>query len=278
MKNLNLVLATMLAASTLSTVAYSRESSAELQELSGQALASAIANPTRAEDASRDQFRHPAETIRFFGIEPGMTVVDYFPAPGWYTRILVPYLGEQGTYIGAVREVPGSSAESRYRQRVFPERFPQLMRAEIKGGAEIKAIDTAYIPDELYGTADRVVIFRMLHNMYRRNLIFEELGKLRKLLKDGGMLGIVQHRARADAPYSYADGNNGYMRQEDVIKLVEAHGFELVATSEINANPSDPANHEGGVWQLPPDWSSKDEALKKIGESDRMTLLFKKRM
>ncbi len=277
MKKLNLVLLAVVAASTFATAAYSREGSEQLQSGPEQALARAIGDPVRADDAARDQYRHPAETIRFFRIEPGMTVVDYFPSPGWYSRILVPYLGEQGRYVGAAREIPGSSAESRHRQRVFPERFPRMIREEITGGAEITAINTEYIPDELYGTADRVVIFRMLHNIYRRNVASEELGKLRRLLKDDGMLGIVQHRARVDAPHSYADGSNGYMRQDDVIKLVEAHGFELVATSEINANPADPANHEGGVWQLPPDWASRDEALKAIGESDRMTLLFKKR-
>ena len=124
---------------------------------------------------------------------------------------------------------------------------------------------------------DRVLVFRMLHNLHRWGLAHEELSNFRKLLKDDGMLGIVQHRAGTDAPYSYADGNKGYMRQEDVVKLVEAHGFELVGASEINANPKDTADYEGGVWQLPPVWASKDEALKEIGESDRMTLLFKKR-
>ena len=119
---------------------------------------------------------------------------------------------------------------------------------------------------------------RMMHNLYRRDLAYEELANFRKLLKDDGLLGIVQHRAKVDAPHSYADGNNGYMRQDDVIKLIEAHGFELVATSEVNANPKDPADHEGGVWQILPNLNSESEELRKIGESDRMTLLFKKRL
>ena len=246
------------------------------------ALAEAVAAKWRDVDRERDQYRHPVETIEFFQIEPGMTVVDYAPPPGWYTRILVPYLGTDGTYVAAIRTFDAASPASQARQRVFPEVFPRLLREEIekssiKNVAKIEGLNTLYIPEETHGTVDRVLVFRMLHNLHRWGLAHEELSNFRKLLKDDGMLGIVQHRAGTDAPYSYADGNKGYMRQEDVVKLVEAHGFELVGASEINANPKDTADYEGGVWQLPPVWASKDEALKEIGESDRMTLLFKKR-
>ncbi|WFL78299.1 hypothetical protein P7228_04335 [Altererythrobacter arenosus] len=246
------------------------------------ALEAAVAADWRGEDRERDQYRHPVETIEFFQIKPGMTVVDYVPPPGWYTKILVPYLGSKGTYVATIRTFEGGSPEGQARQRVFPEVFPRLTREDmeknsIENAAKIEGLNTIYIPEEMHGTADRVLVFRMMHNLHRWGLVPEELSNFRKLLKNDGMLGIVQHRARADAPYSYADGNNGYMRQEDVIKLVEAHGFELVASSEINANPKDTADHEGGVWQIPPRWASQDEAKKAIGESDRMTLLFKKR-
>ena len=253
------------------------------EQLSAQArLDAAVAADWRAEDSARDIYRHPAQTINFMQIEPGMTVVDYFPTPGWYTKILVPYLGEEGTYIPAMATLDFASEEAQQRQREFPERFPRLMteamdEAGIEGRANVIGLNTDEVPEELKGTADRVLIFRMMHNIKRWGLVHEELGKLRELLKDDGMLGIVQHRAPANSPYSYADGSNGYLRQQDVIKLVEAHGFDLVGTSEINANPRDPANHEGGVWQIPPSWASKDEAKKAIGESDRMTLLFRKR-
>lgn len=245
-----------------------------------QALVAAVANPARGEDAARDEFRHPVETLEFFRVEPGMTVVDYFPAPGWYTAILKPYLGESGNYIGAVGIIPGASEGRLANLRAFPETFPKRAAEEFAKvgitGAPVTAITTESAPEELNGSVDRVLIVRMMHNLHRWGMVHSELTKLRAMLKDDGMLGIVQHRAKADAPYSYADGNNGYLRQEDVIKLVEAHGFDLVATSEINANPKDTADHEGGVWQIPPVLASKDEKLKAIGESDRMTLLFKK--
>jgi len=117
----------------------------------------------------------------------------------------------------------------------------------------------------------------MMHNMLRFNIADSEIKAMRKLLKDGGMIGIVQHRAKASAPYSYTDGNKGYLRKADVIRFMEINGFELVAKSEANANSKDPANHPQGVWELPPSLATKREVLRAVGESDRMTLLFRKR-
>jgi len=126
------------------------------------------------------------------------------------------------------------------------------------------------------------MIMREMHNLWRTNLMRGELFAVRDLLKDDGLLGIEQHRARASASADYTNGNNGYLREKDVIALVEAHGFTFVAKSEINANRKDPANHKDGVWMLPPNFRNvKDEGekarLAAIGESDRMTLLFRKR-
>lgn len=248
---------------------------------SDQALAAAVAAEWRGEDKARDQFRHPAETLRFFRIEPGMSVLDYAPGT-WYAKILLPYLGAQGTYVGAVRTLPFATPQQQEGQRTFPVTYPQQManlvaQAGVTGTAQVKAINTTAVPAEMAGTLDRVLVFRMMHNIQRWGVAHDELKNFRMLLKDDGLLGIVQHRAKPDAPYSYADGNNGYLREEDLIKLIEAHGFELIDRSEVNANPKDPANHVGGVWQIPPSWASRDETLKAIGESDRMTLLFRKR-
>lgn len=246
------------------------------------ALMAAVADERRGDDAKRDQFRNPVKTIEFFRIEPGMTVVDYFPGGGWYTKILAPYLGSEGRYIGGVTTLPFANEEAQNRQNAFPETFPASIR-EAWGedtGATITGINTTALPDDLTGTVDRVLIVRMLHNLHRWGLVHRELTALRGLLKDGGLLGIVQHRAPDDATYAYADGSNGYMRQDDVVKLVEAHGFELVSTSEVNANPKDPANWEGGVWNMPPTLGGDDEMdarTRDLGESDRMTLLFRKR-
>lgn len=253
-----------------------------------QLLGAAVASDARGDNAARDKYRHPVETLKFFKVKPGMTVIDMFPGGAYYTDILVPYLGADGSYIGGVTTIAALDEEQQARQRTFPERYPRLVseaHAEAGiSGAPISAINTEAMPDGIEGTVDRVLIFRMMHNFHRWNLAPEVLGKLRSSLKDDGILGIIQHRAKADAPYSYADGNKGYLRQQDVIKLVEAHGFDLVSSSEVNANPNDPANHTIGVWHLPPVLSGLEEenvqeraARMAIGESDRMTLMFKKR-
>lgn len=245
-------------------------------------LEAALANPRRADDRARDVWRHPAETLAFFRVRPGMTVIDYMPSGGWYTRVLVPYLGKDGHYIGVNPALgPGASQGLINYFGGLKEKFPVEAAKWNLAGAPVEAFNADQIGDERNGTVDRVLIFREMHNLHRNGLMHAELTRLRKLLKDDGMLGIVQHRARADATAAYTDGNKGYLRQKDVIGLVEAHGFELVATSEVNANPKDPANHASGVWMLPPNYRSVADADKPrydaIGESDRMTLLFRKR-
>ncbi len=130
------------------------------------------------------------------------------------------------------------------------------------------------------GTVDRIMIMRQIHNIQRFGMLYRELGTARRVLKDGGLLCIEEHRARSDAPAAYVDGSKGYMREKDVIGLVEAHGFELIGRSEVNANRKDTADWPDGVWTLPPGYrlGDKDRArYTAIGESDRMTLLFRKR-
>ena len=144
-------------------------------------------------------------------------------------------------------------------------------------GARVEAFNSDGLPTELSGKVDRVLIFREMHNLQRNGIAAPELATVRRLLKPDGLLGIVQHRARAGAADDYVTGAKGYLRQADVIALIEAQGFELAGTSEINANPQDTADHPAGVWELPPSLATKREELKAIGESDRMTLLFRKR-
>ncbi|OBX19412.1 hypothetical protein A9995_06505 [Erythrobacter sp. QSSC1-22B] len=245
---------------------------------SQHAMMTALASPNRTEDMARDAWRHPAETLAFFQVEPGMTVVDYMPAGGWYTRVLVPYLGAQGNYVGLTPD-PAAADSERFAKYFggLAGNFAEAAPGWNLSGAPVAIHGSQDIPEELKGTADRVLVFREMHNLLRSGVMYTELTRIRDLLADDGMLGIVQHRAKADAPGDYTLGANGYLRQDDVIALVEAHGFELVDTSEINANPTDTADHEGGVWQLPPSWSGKKPELENIGESDRMTLLFRKR-
>lgn len=245
------------------------------------AMAAALADPRRDKDRVRDAFRHPAETLAFFRIKPGMTVADYMPSGGWYTRILVPYLGEKGQYIGITAGLAAASGDTRTRLAAFPTSFPGKA-AGWTGVAEarIPAYTLDAIPPERKGTVDRVMIMREVHNMWPDGYLYNDLAAIRSLLKDDGLLGIEEHRAKSDAPASYTLGTMGYMREADVIALIEAHGFRLVAKSEVNANPKDTANWPDGVWTLPPVLTLKDKDRAKyeaIGESDRMTLLFAKR-
>lgn len=245
------------------------------------ALTAALADPRRAADRERDVWRNPAETLAFFRVAPGMTVIDFMPAGGWYTRVLAPYLGEQGRYIGLNPDVSKGSERQKTNFGNLSASFPPKA-AEWTGipAERIAAFNSDAVPATLDGSVDRVLIFREMHNLWRSNWLTPELTTMRRLLKSDGLLGIEQHRAKPGAPFEYANGTKGYLREGDVIALVEAHGFELVARSEINANPKDPADHAAGVWSLAPNFSQKDvdrARYASYGESDRMTLLFRKR-
>ncbi len=251
----------------------------------GQAMAVVLANPARDGDRVRDQYRHPAETLAFFKIRPGMTVVDYMPSGGWYTRVLVPYLGQKGRYIGLNPDVRNLGDNWKKNYSDAHDTFPAKAQgwfAGMTGLAPIDAWNSNDLPGDLNGKVDRVIVMREVHNLWRQDIMRKELTVLHGLLKDDGLLGIEEHRAKDKSPVAYLDGSKGYMRQQDVIALVEACGFVLVGKSEINANKKDPANHARGVWMLPPNLSGVTDPVEKarlteVGESDRMTLLFRKR-
>ena len=257
---------------------------ASAQQTVDPALEQVLAHARRDGDRARDRHRNPAETLTFFQIRPGMTVVDYMPAGGWYSRIIIPYLGEQGTYVSLNPELHPEMTGYWDMYRGTAEKFPAEARGWVgQEGARTIGANTDDNLDALAGTADRFLIFREIHNMRRSGWLHDSLLAARRLLKDDGLLGVVQHRAKADAPASYTLGEMGYQREKDVIAIFDAYGFDLVAKSEINANPKDPANWEGGVWTLPPGYRGAPEGsprraeLDAIGESDRMTLLFRKR-
>lgn len=245
-----------------------------------EALSAAVNHPTRAEDRMRDQYRHPAETLAFFQMAPDMKVGEYAPGGGWYSRLLGHYLGGEGELVGLYANPLTATSDPERQQRIrdAAAKFP----ADVAGWTGLpadrfKGMTLETIPEDQAGTFDRIVMVRALHGPLRANIADGELRALRTLLKDDGMLGVVQHRAKSDAPFSYADGSKGYLREADVIALMQTHGFELVSKSEVNANPKDMADHERGVWEMPPTLATKREDLKDLGESDRMTLLFKKR-
>lgn len=236
-------------------------------------LEQAVKYPTRKPaNVARDKWRHPVETLSFFGIRPDMTVVELSPSGGWYTEILAPYLRDKGKLIGA--------SEPMLPQNRYAMAFKRLLDSN---GIYSKVQTGIFEPGKTYdfaapGSVDMVLTFRNLHNWTGMGdaKMQELLKAIHTSLKPGGVLGIVDHRlpeSRADDPRS------GYLKESAVIAMVEKAGFKLAAKSEINANPKDTADHPNGVWSLPPTLAGKDVDREKylaIGESDRMTLKFVK--
>ena len=244
-------------------------------------LAAAIAHERLGDDTERDRYRHPEATLRFFDVQPNHTVAEYAPAGGWYMKILAPYVASEGRYVGVSFRGEQTGIERLEKALAgwdtgFPAQVEQMTGVPADRVAAYYATD---IPEDARGTVDRIVIPRMVHNLLRWNIADAELRGLRTLLKDDGLVGIVQHRAKPDSPWAYGDGNKGYLREADVIALMSVHGFVLVGKSEVNANPNDTADYENGVWTLPPSLRLGDVDRDKyvaIGESDRATLLFAK--
>ena len=240
---------------------------------------------------ARFDARNPAATLAFFGIEPGMTVAEALPGGGWYSKILVPYLGEDGTLIGA--HYPNDMwARFGFGDEWAAERVKGtenwLNTAAEWGveGAGLQSVILTDMPDEATGQVDAVLFIRALHNLGRFNdehgYLDKTLAETYRVLKPGGVVGVVQHRAPETAPDASAKGQRGYMKQSDLVAKFEAAGFVLDGTSEVNANAKDVPGTEDIVWRLPPslngteDGTPEREAVVAIGESDRMTLRFKK--
>ena len=241
---------------------------------------------------ARYRYRNPAETLNFFGIEPGMTVVEMLPGGGWYSRILAGYLGPDGTLVGAnypqaVWPLFGFMSEERIAQMAtWAEDWPDQARAwEIEDSASLDAFVLDELPEEMAGTADAVLLIRALHNLVRfdaeHGVLDPALADLYTVLKPGGIVGVVQHEARPDMPDDWANGANGYIKRDLVVARFEGAGFELVDESDINANPLDQPGIEDSVWRLPPSLRGSEEdheqrvAMQAIGESHRMTLKFR---
>lgn len=230
--------------------------------------------PTNVE---RDKDRHPLETLKFFGITPQMTVLEYGPGGGWYTELLAPTLAAQGKLIVTTTDPKGppDARSTFYGQRLvrFLERAPELY-----GKVERIVIDSKNPQFGLEGTVDMVIVMRAMHGLHRDKLLPGFLAQAFKALKPGGVMGVEQHRAKPDANPDDSAGK-GYLPEAFVIAQVEAAGFKLDKKSEVNANPKDTKDHPEGVWTLPPTFELGDKDRAKyaaIGESDRMTLRFVK--
>jgi len=240
-------------------------------------LSAAIAAPTRTPaNVVRDRYRHPAETLAFFGVKPNHTVVEIWPSGGWYTEVLAPYLQRRGA-LYAVAPEWGMTGIAKLKA-ANPALYGSIRTADFPA-FDAKA---TRVPD---GSADVVLTFRNVHNWkmgYRRDdkqdysaLAFRQMYAM---LKPGGVLGIADHRLPESAS-DERERSSGYLKVSTVRRLAEQAGFRLAASSEINANPKDTADWPDGVWTLPPSLRLKDQDREKylaIGESDRMTLKFVK--
>ena len=243
-------------------------------------LAAAIANPARTPKfTARDVYRHPLETLRFFGLQPDQTVVEIWPGRGWYMEILAPYLREHGRYYAAIEapDVAGASREAKENAA--------FLRKRIAGdrGDFGKVTLTELHPPQLTeicppGAADVVLTFRNVHNWIAAGDQQAQFDAFFKALKPGGVLGVVEHRAKPGTSLEEMS-KSGYVDEAYVKKLATTAGFRLEAQSPINDNPKDTKDYPEGVWTLPPTLALGDKDRAKylaIGESDRMTLKFVK--
>lgn len=251
------------------------------------------------DDAAKARFDHrnPRETIEFFGIERGMTVAEVLPGGGWYSKILLPYLGDEGGLVGIDYSIDMWSKFGGFADADFLEgkktwadtwtanAVENNWQAGTMGGLQAFAFGSRNTA--LDGTVDVALFVRAMHHLNRfntdeKNYMTEALADTHAMLKPGGTLAIVQHRAPEGNADSWANGDNGYVKRSDLVRWVEAAGFALVAESDINANPKDMPTNEDFVWRLPPTLgTSREDAdlrakMQAIGETDRMTLKFRK--
>ncbi|MCG8423588.1 MAG: methyltransferase [Proteobacteria bacterium] len=243
------------------------------------ALKAILASPHRRPGLpDRDKYRHPTETLTFLGITPGSTVLEVGAGSGWYTEILAPLLAKKGKLLvtGYATEGPEDSFRPVYgvRLRTFLGNSPDLF-------GKVEVVEVAPPETLALGAANSVDValaFREMHNWHRRGYLPQYVAEIFKVVKPGGVLGVVQHRAKPGAdPKKSAE--QGYLPEDWLIKQIEAAGFKLAEKSEINANPKDTKDYPEGVWTLPPALNLKDKDRAKyeaIGESDRMTLKFVK--
>jgi predicted methyltransferase len=242
------------------------------------ALAAVIAGDHRpAANRARDPYRHPAETLTFFGLRPDMTVVEVWPAGGWYTEILAPYLRARGKYYAAGWDPDAKAEFIQMGLKAFRDKL--AARPDLYAGTEMTVLafpdKTAIAPP---GSADLVLTFRNIHNWMASGNAEKAFAAMYAALKPGGVLGVVEHRAATDAPQD-PKAASGYVREDYAIALAEKAGFVLESRSEVNANPKDTKDYARGVWTLPPTFREGDKDREKyaaIGESDRFTLKFRK--
>ena len=242
-------------------------------------LQQAIDSSHRSQESKkRDQFRHPLETLRFFEVDPDMTVVELWPGgKGWYTEILAPYLKENGKLFVAHFSPDSEKAyfvknlkKFKEKTSATPEIYEDIVLTILQPPQSVTIAPSQSV--------DRVLTFRNFHNWMKNDKIINVLSAAYSALKPGGILGIVEHRALSGEEQD-PKALSGYVKESHVITLAEKVGFKFSGKSEVNANPKDTTQHPEGVWSLPPSLRLKNQDRDKylsIGESDRMTLKFLK--
>jgi predicted methyltransferase len=264
-----LVLAATLLASACSTTSTREDTALALDNI-------LAGNQRSAESSARDHYRHPKETLLFFGIRPEMKVLEVWPEPGWYTEIIAPLVREHGKYYAALI---APDPESKY----VTAQLADYQKKLADNPAMYGAVDVVTFPLDggdvvPAGTLDMIVTFRNIHNWMARDQASQAFATLFKALKPGGVLGVVEHRGNA-AVAQDTKAKSGYVNEDYAIKMIEGQGFKLVGESQVNANPKDTKDYEQGVWTLPPTYRLGDKDKDKyttIGESDRFTLKFVK--
>ena len=252
-------------------------STTSTRETTALALDNILAGSQReVENSARDRYRHPKETLLFFGIRPEMKVLEVWPEPGWYTEIIAPLVREHGKYYAAVI---AADPESKYvTGRLSDYQQKLASKPDLYGAVEVVTFPsdgTDVVPP---GSLDMVVTFRNIHNWMARDCAEQAFATLYKALKPGGVLGVVEHRGNP-AIAQDPKAKSGYVNEDYAIRLIEGQGFRLVGESQVNANPKDTKDYEQGVWTLPPTYRLGEQDRQKyaqIGESDRFTLKFVK--
>lgn len=240
------------------------------------------------ENAQRNRYRHPVGTLTFFGLTDGMKVLEIWPGSGWYTEILAPVLRDHGEYVAASYD-PAVPGQPDYRYALHEALLKKLAGAPALYD-QVRVLTWSPPASTSLGEADSydmVLTFRNAHGWISEGIAADVFAEFARVLKPGGVLGVVQHRAAAGANPATA-AETGYVPESAVIELARSAGLYLDGRSEVNANPADDRDHPEGVWSLPPglaacesitaaDAKAACEAeYRAIGESDRMTLRFRK--
>jgi predicted methyltransferase len=274
MKRMSLLAAVAIAACGISIVALPAAAQGAAAAKAEASLTTAIGNADRAQAHKvRDMHRHPGETLAFFGLKPGMTVVEIAPGSGYYAEILSPYLAKTGgKYIATGNPIGAISDQAKWGKQTY------VPLSKDSG------------PLAPAGSADMVVTFRNIHNwMWQPGALDKNMADFAAALKPGGVLGVEEHRAdpRPETVAGTRSASDGYVSKATIVAAAKKAGLVLEAESEINANPKDTKDHPFGVWTLPPNSTKSQngvatpadfnpEKYKAIGESDRHTLRFRK--